>query len=230
MTHVIRQRQTKIVATLGPASSTKDMIKALFLQGVDVFRLNFSHGTAEDHGARVKIIRELEVEFKKPIAIIADLQGPKLRVGKFKDGKIELTKGQRIRLDLDKTEGDGTRVNLPHPEVISALSAGSIILLDDGKVRMEIVDKGSDYLIGEIKAGRFLSNNKGFNIPNTILPISALTEKDRKDLVTALELGADWIAQSFVQKPEDVQEAKDLIAGRAALMIKLEKHNACPYV
>ena len=226
MTQVIRSRQTKIVATLGPASSTPEMIKTLFLTGVDVFRLNFSHGTAEDHAARVKIIRDLEVEFNKPIAIIADLQGPKLRVGKFKDGKIELSIGQRIRLDLDKTEGDGTRVNLPHPEVISTLQKGSLILLDDGKVRMEIVDKGSDYLIGEIKAGRMLSNNKGFNVPNTVLPISALTEKDRKDLVTALDLGADWIAQSFVQKPEDVAEAKQLINGRAALMIKLEKPSA----
>lgn len=226
MTKLIRQRQTKIVATLGPVSSTKEMIKALFTAGVDVFRLNFSHGTAEDHGKRVNIIRQLEAEFNRPITIIADLQGPKLRVGKFKDGKIELSVGQRIRLDLDKTEGDETRVNLPHPEVIAALSAGSIILLDDGKVRMEIVDKGADFLIGEIKAGRVLSNNKGFNIPNTVLPISALTEKDRADLIVALDLGADWIAQSFVQKPDDVREAKALIQGRASLMIKLEKPSA----
>ena len=224
--HVIRSRQTKIVATLGPASSTEDIIRKLYLTGVDMFRLNFSHGDHKGHADRLAIIRNLEKEFGRPIGILADLQGPKLRVGKFKDGKIELKAGQTIRLDLDETLGDETRVNLPHPEVIAAMHPGSVILLDDGKVRMEIVEQGADYLVGKIISGRTLSNNKGFNVPGVVLPISALTDKDRRDLSAALDMGVDWIAQSFVQKPEDVAEAKKLIAGRAALMIKIEKPSA----
>lgn len=223
---LIRPRQTKIVATLGPASNSAEMIRKLYVAGVDMFRLNFSHGTHEDHAARMKIIRDLESEFGRPIGVLADLQGPKNRIGKFKDGKIEVTAGQVIRFDLDETPGDATRVNLPHPEVIAAMHVGSIILIDDGKVRVEIVEQGKDYLCGKILSGRALSNNKGFNIPGVILPISALTAKDRRDLEAALAMGADWIAQSFVQKPEDVAEAKKLIAGRAALMIKIEKPSA----
>lgn len=226
MTQVIRSRQTKIVATLGPASASEEVIRKLYLQGVDMFRLNFSHGTHDDHRAKMAIIRGLEKEYGRPIGVLGDLQGPKNRVGKFKDGKIELTAGQLIRLDLDPTPGDEKRVNLPHPEVIAAMHVGSIILLDDGKVKMEIVEQGSDYLVGKIITGKYLSNNKGFNIPGVILPISALTDKDRHDLVAALDMGCDWIAQSFVQKPEDVAEAKKLIAGRAALMIKIEKPSA----
>ncbi|HRK98167.1 MAG: pyruvate kinase [Alphaproteobacteria bacterium] len=230
MNSVTRDRQTKIVATLGPASNTEEMIRKLFMAGVDVFRLNFSHGEHKDHHDRVKMIRKVEEETGRPIAIIADMQGPKLRVGKFKDGKIELTVGQKLRLDLDSTPGDQTRVNLPHPEVINTMTIGSHILLDDGKVRMEIVDKGDGFLVGEIQAGRSLSNNKGFNIPGVVLPIAALTPKDRIDLEAALGMGVDWIAQSFVQKPEDVIEAKKLIAGRAALMIKIEKPSALNYL
>jgi pyruvate kinase len=227
---MIRARQTKIVATLGPASSTPEMIRKLFVGGVDIFRLNFSHGTHEDHHSRLQIIRGLEKEFARPIGIIADLQGPKLRVGKFADGKIDLNVGQEIILDLDPTLGDATRVNLPHPEVINTMPVGSFILLDDGKVRMEIVGRGDGFLKGKIISGRTLSNNKGFNVPGVVLPISALTEKDRKDLVAALDMGADWIAQSFVQKPEDVAEARDLINGRAALMIKVEKPSALEHL
>jgi len=228
--NIIRDRQTKIVATLGPASNTEDMIRKLFFAGVDVFRLNFSHGEHADHQSRVEMIRKIEKETGRPIAIIADMQGPKLRVGKFKDGKIELTIGQKLRLDLDADLGDNTRVNLPHPEVINTMTVGSHILLDDGKVRMEIVEKGDGFLIGEIQAGRTLSNNKGFNVPGVILPIAALTPKDRIDLEASLGMGVDWIAQSFVQKPEDVIEAKKLIAGRAALMIKIEKPSALQYL
>ncbi|MCD8569259.1 MAG: pyruvate kinase [Geovibrio sp.] len=192
--------------------------------------MNFSHGEHADHQARVNMIRKIEEETNRPIAIIADMQGPKLRVGKFKDGKIELTVGQKLRLDLDTTPGDNVRVNLPHPEVINTMTIGSHILLDDGKVRMEIVDKGDGFLIGEIQAGKYLSNNKGFNVPGVILPIAALTAKDRVDLEAALGMGVDWIAQSFVQKPEDVIEARKLIAGRAALMIKIEKPSALQYL
>ncbi|MBP9049791.1 MAG: pyruvate kinase, partial [Alphaproteobacteria bacterium] len=154
MTKIIRSRQTKIVATLGPASASEEMIRKLFLAGVDVFRLNFSHGEHSDHQSRVDIIRKVEQETGRPIGIIGDLQGPKLRVGKFKDGKISLTAGQKIRLDLSSELGDETRVNLPHPEVIAAMKPGSFILLDDGKVRMEIVEQGPDYLVGQIISGR----------------------------------------------------------------------------
>jgi len=230
MTTIIRPRQTKIVATLGPASNSEEMIRKLFLAGVDMFRLNFSHGDHKDHAERVKFIRTIEKETGRPIAILADMQGPKLRVGRFKDGKIELTIGQKIRLDLNPELGDETRVNLPHPEVINTMPVGSFILLDDGKVRMEIVDRGDEFLVGEIKAGRTLSNNKGFNVPGVVLPLDALTPKDKIDLEAALAMGVDWIAQSFVQKPEDVMEARKLIAGRAALMIKLEKPSALTYL
>jgi pyruvate kinase len=230
MTKIIRSRQTKIVATLGPASASEEIIRKLFLAGVDVFRLNFSHGEHSDHQSRVDIIRKVEQETGRPIGIIGDLQGPKLRVGKFKDGKISLTAGQKIRLDLSSELGDETRVNLPHPEVIAAMKPGSFILLDDGKVRMEIVEQGPDYLVGQIISGRALSNNKGFNVPGVVLPISPLTPKDRIDLEAAIGMGVDWIAQSFVQRPEDVAEAKQLIAGRAALLIKIEKPSALEYL
>lgn len=218
-----RNRQTKIVATLGPASASAEVIRKLFVAGVDVFRLNFSHGSHEDHAARVKIIRDLEVEFGTPIGILADMQGPKLRVGKFKNDAIALSAGQVIRFDLDTTPGDESRVNLPHPEIIGALDTGAYILMDDGKVRAQIKEKGKDYLLAEIITGTKLSNNKGVNVPGTVLPIAALTPKDRKDLVAALDMGADWIAQSFVQRPEDVAEARKLIGGRAALLVKIEK-------
>lgn len=227
---VERKRQTKIVATLGPASSDKAMIRKLFEAGVDVFRLNFSHGSHEDHKSRLKIIRDLEIEFQRPISVLADLQGPKLRIGRFENDSISVHKGHQIRFDLDKSLGNEERVNLPHPEVLDALHIDSTILLDDGKVRIRITEKGDDYLIGEIEAGSKLSNNKGFNIPDVVLPIPALTKKDRKDLDAALAMGADWIAQSFVQKPSDVAEAKKLIAGRAALVIKVEKPSALEHL
>jgi pyruvate kinase len=223
---LIRKRQTKILATLGPASSTEAMIEKLHLAGVDNFRLNFSHGTHDDHAARLAMIRAVEARHGRPIGVVADLQGPKLRVGKFKDGAIALKQGMVIRLDLDKAEGDEKRVNLPHPEIIATLEPGAMILCDDGKVRMKIVGKGQDFLDAEIIAGVKLSNNKGVNVPGVVLPIPALTDKDRKDLTAALEMGVDWVAQSFVQRPEDVAEAKKLIAGRAALMAKIEKPSA----
>ncbi len=226
---IIRNRNTKILATLGPASSTQESIENLFKAGVDVFRLNFSHGTADDHKARLEIIRALEKKYDRPIGVIADLQGPKLRIGKFKEDSIAVQKGDIIRFDLDPAHGDSSRVNLPHPEVIEALDTGSHILIDDGKVRIEITEKGADYLVGKIIAGKKLSNHKGFNIPDVILPIPALTDKDKKDLVCALDMGVDWVAQSFVQKPEDVKEAQALIAGRAALMVKIEKPSAIEY-
>lgn len=224
--HIKRTRRTKIVATLGPVSAEMPMIRTLYMTGVDVFRLNFSHGTHEDHAARVKILRDIEKEFSMPVGIVADLQGPKLRVGKFAAGGIELKAGMKLRLDLDTTPGDENRVNLPHPEIIKALDKDAIILMDDGKVRMRIAEKGKDYLLAEVISGTKISNNKGVNVPGTILPIAALTEKDRRDLTAALDMGVDWVAQSFVQRPEDVAEARKLIGGRAALMAKIEKPSA----
>lgn len=221
-----RNRQTKIVATLGPASSEEAVIRKLFEAGVDVFRLNFSHGKHADHKARLDFIRTLEKDYARPIGVIADLQGPKLRVGLFKDGAIELKEGMALRFDLNTEAGDTTRVNLPHPEVIAAMTVGAHILLDDGKVRVEVVKKGKDFLDVVVQAGSKLSNNKGFNVPGVIVPVPALTEKDRKDLTAALDMGVDWIAQSFVQRPEDAAEARKLIAGRAALMAKIEKPSA----
>lgn len=223
MAFVKRSRQTKIVATLGPASGTPEMIRALFLAGVDVFRLNFSHGTHEGHRRNLESIRAAEKEFSVPVGVIADLQGPKLRVGMFEGGAVELEAGRTMRLDLDPAPGTAERVNLPHPEIIAVLGPGSPILMDDGRVRMEIVEKGKDCLVARVVSGRKLSDNKGVNVPGTVLPIAALTEKDRRDLAAALDFGVDWIAQSFVQKPEDVAEAKKLIAGRAGLIAKIEK-------
>jgi len=219
-------RQTKIVATLGPATSEPDQIKALIEAGVNVFRLNFSHGSHEDHARSVKIIRGLEKETGRLIGIMADMQGPKLRIGTFKDGPVELKLEQIFRFDLDETPGDETRVCLPHPEILSVLKEDSLIFLDDGKVRARIIKKGKGFVEARIRAGSALSDKKGLNVPGVVIPIPALTAKDKKDLAAALDMGVDWIAQSFVQTPEDVAEARKLIDGRAALMVKLEKPSA----
>ena len=226
---IIRNRQTKIVATLGPASGNPDMMRRLFEAGVDVFRMNFSHGTHEAHRKNLATARELEKEYGRPIGVLADLQGPKNRIGKFKDDRIEVTEGHIIRFDLDSSLGDESRVCLPHPEVIAAMKPGSEILLDDGKVRARIKEQGKDYLLAEIMAGSKLSNNKGFNIPGVIIPMPALTDKDRVDLDAALEMGADWVAQSFVQTAADVAEARKIINGRASLMAKIEKPSALDF-
>ena len=219
-----RRRQTKIVSTLGPASSDEAMIRALFEAGADVFRLNFSHGKQEDHAKRLEIIRKLEQEYGRPVAALADLQGPKLRLGRFEKGKIELKPDHQLRLDLDPTPGDERRVSLPHPEIISAMNVGDDLLLDDGRVRLRITEKGEDFLDTRLVAGKELSDRKGVNVPGVILPLSPLTAKDRDDLNFALDIGVDWIALSFVQRPEDVAEARKLIGSRrVALMVKLEK-------
>jgi pyruvate kinase len=216
----MRTRQTKIVATIGPVSKSKEAIRALFEAGVNVFRLNFSHA---DHKKVVQAIRALEKEFKTPIGIMADLQGPKLRIGEFKEGFIRLQEGKTLRFDLKKEPGDNKRVCLPHPEVMKILKKGSEILLDDGKVRVRVMKKGAGFLDCKVIEGLYLSDHKGFNIPDVVVPVPALTAKDKKDLEAALNMGVDWIAQSFVQRPQDVIAAKKLIAGRAALMVKLEK-------
>ena len=218
-----RKRQTKILATIGPSSSTQEQIEELFLTGVDLFRLNFSHGDHKGHRDVLKRIRKVEAKHNHPIGVVADLQGPKLRIGTFKNDSVTLEKGQTFRFDSDSSLGNEKRVHLPHKEVLDSMEKGSRIFLDDGKVRIEITNKGKGYLEGVVQSGSTLSNNKGFNIPGVILPIPALTEKDKEDLQAALDMGVDWVAQSFVQKPGDVEEAKKLIDGRAALMAKIEK-------
>lgn len=216
-------RQTKILATLGPASSTQEQIRALFTAGVNVFRLNFSHAEHKDHEAMVKMIRDLESEYKKPIGILADMQGPKLRIGTFENDSIITQRGDKIRFDSDPAPGNKTRVHMPHAEIFGVLKKDGLFFIDDGKIRCRVREIGDDYFIAEIRAGGTLSNKKGFNVPETFLPVPALTAKDKTDLEAALNMGVDWIAQSFVQTANDVKEAKDLIKGRAALMVKLEK-------
>ena len=225
-----RLRQAKIVATLGPASKTPEMIRSLFEAGADVFRLNFSHGSHADHAQRVAAIRALEREAGRPIGILTDLQGPKLRVGSMQGYAVELLQGATTRLDLDKAPGNADRIPLPHPEIFAAISNGTDVLLDDGKLRLRVTEAGDDFAVAEVITGGTLTNNKGVNVPNAMLPISALTPKDRVDLNFALEQGVDYIGLSFVQRPEDIAEARRLIAGRAAIMSKLEKPAAIDHL
>ena len=202
------QKKTKIVSTLGPASNDKKTIHALFEAGVNVFRLNFSHGDHKTHKQTYGYIRDAEKKFRRPIGILADMQGPKHRIGQFQDGVVTLKQGQEFTFDLKDTPGDNTRVYLPHPEVIKAVKKDEIILLDDGQVRVRVTEKKKDALVCVVEAGKKLKDRKGFNLPFTDLDVSALTEKDRVDLDFALKLGVDWIALSFVQSPQDVAEAK----------------------
>ncbi|WP_232037129.1 pyruvate kinase [Asticcacaulis excentricus] len=223
---MLRRRRTKLVATLGPASSNADMLAQLFQAGADVFRLNFSHGSHEDHGRNIDLIRDLEAKTGRPIGILADVQGPKLRVGRFMGGAIVLTPGQTFRLDLNPTPGDLTRANLPHPEIIGAAQIGSHLLLDDGKLKLRVTHVREDHLETVVVTGGRLSDRKGVNVPDVVLPIPALTEKDRADMEFALQRGVEYIGLSFVQRPEDVIEAKAIINGRAWVLSKLEKPQA----
>lgn len=218
-----RNRKAKILATLGPASSSPEMIEALFRAGADVFRLNFSHGTHADHKARYDTIREVETRLGRPIGVLVDLQGPKLRVGDFKGGKVILETGASFRLDRNPELGDETRVELPHPEIFAALKVGTDLLADDGKIRFRVEAFTENTADVRVINGGPLSNHKGVNVPGVVLPISALTEKDLRDLDFGLQLGADWIAMSFVQRPADVAQLRDLVKGRAGIVSKLEK-------
>ena len=218
-----RNRNVKIVATLGPASSDYDTIRALFEAGADVFRLNMSHGTQEDQAARHAAIRQIEKDMGRPIAILADLQGPKLRVGNFEGGSAELEAGAAFRFDLDPALGNAARVCLPHPEIFAALTEGASLLVNDGKIRVRVRDCGKDFANCTVTHGGTISNHKGVNVPDVVLPLAALSEKDRADLEFACELGVDWLALSFVQRAEDVFEARELTKGRAAIMCKIEK-------
>jgi pyruvate kinase len=218
-----RQRSAKIVATIGPASNSEEKIEALFMAGVDIFRLNFSHGKQEDHRKVHDTIRAIEKKLGRPIGVMADMQGPKLRVGTFAAKKATLVSGSTFRLDLDATPGDEKRAPLPHPEVFAALEPGIDLLLDDGNIRLKVEKCGKDFAETKVIVGGDLSDRKGVNVPNALLPVSPLTTKDRSDLNFALDMGVDWIALSFVQRPEDVAEARKLIAGRAGVLVKLEK-------
>ena len=223
-------RRARILATLGPASSSLEQIRALAQAGANVFRLNFSHGTHEDHAERHHLIRQVEQELGRPIGILMDLQGPKLRVGRIAGGKTVLTAGQAFRLDLDPAEGDAARANLPHPEIFAALEDGTDLLLDDGKLRLRVDRHGPDFAETTVLVGGPLSDRKGVNVPGVILPISPLTPKDRADLDFGLSLGVDWVALSFVQRPEDIVEARGLIGNRAWIMAKLEKPAAIEHL
>ena len=218
-----RDRRVKIVATLGPASSSRAMIKALFVAGADVFRLNMSHGSHEEIAERHQLIREIEHEMGRPICILADLQGPKLRCGTFADGPVELEEGQSFRFDLDDVAGDATRVQLPHREIFEALQEGSTLLVNDGKIRLRVKSCDSESADCVVEVGGEISNRKGVNVPDVVLPLAALSEKDRADLEFVCDLGVDWLALSFVQRAEDVLEARSLAKGRAALIAKIEK-------
>ncbi|MCF2904769.1 pyruvate kinase [Octadecabacter sp. CECT 8868] len=219
-----RDRNVKIVATLGPASDDYEMIRALHEAGADTFRLNMSHGDHAEIKVRHAIIRQVEKDLNSPICILADLQGPKLRVGVFanKDGE-ELEVGASFRLDLDDAEGTKDRVQLPHKEIFDALEPGAHLLVNDGKIKLQVKDCGRDFADCEVLVGGTISNRKGVNVPDVVLPLAALSDKDRKDLEFVCELGVDWLALSFVQRPADVEEARKLAKGRAALLSKIEK-------
>ena len=221
-----RQRNIKIVATLGHSSSDYETIKALHLAGADVFRLNMSHGTHEEIAERHKIIRQIEAELDSPIAILADLQGPKLRVGPFENGVEELTENRKFRLDLKDDVGTKARVQLPHPEIFQALHEGAHLLINDGKIKLMVEKCGPDFADCLVVNGGEISDRKGVNVPDVILPLAALSEKDRADLDFICDLGIDWLALSFVQRAEDILEARKLIAGRASVMSKIEKPSA----
>lgn len=218
--------RTKILATIGPATATKEMLENLVKAGADAFRFNFSHGTHEEHAERYNIVRQISETYHRHITIIADLQGPKLRVGRFAEGKVKLEAGARFVLDMDEALGDQNRVNLPHKEIFAAIKSGDMLLLNDGNISLEVKEVYPDRAVTEVKVGGILSDHKGVNLPNITLPISALTEKDRDDLEFALNLGVDWISLSFVQKADDVKEARELINGRALVISKLEKPSA----
>ena len=220
---VHRGRMVKILATLGPASRSPEMIARLLRAGVDAFRVNMSHGEHPTHTETIANIRAAEKAFGRPIAVLCDLQGPKLRVGQFKDGRAVIRHGSHFTLDRDPALGDETRVCLPHPELFKVLEKGQRLLIDDGKLRLRVIRAGADQILCSAEVGGVISDRKGVNVPDAVVPIPALTEKDRRDLAFAVEHGADWIALSFVQRPEDVAEARRLMGGYGSLLSKIEK-------
>jgi pyruvate kinase len=220
---MIRARRARIVATLGPASRGPDRVTALARAGADVFRLNFSHGAHEDHAAALADVRIAEAAIGRPLAVLGDLQGPKFRIGVFAGGQVKVAPGHVIRLDLSPMAGDSRRVCLPHPELFAALNPGSVLLLDDGKVRLRITACGPDFADAEVVQGDRLADHKGVSLPGAVIPLSPLTPKDREDLAFALRIGVDWVALSFVQRAADMAELRRLVQGRAAVLAKIEK-------
>ncbi|HEY5131816.1 MAG TPA: pyruvate kinase [Bradyrhizobium sp.] len=225
-----RNRRAKIVATVGPASGSPEMLEALFLAGADTFRLNFSHGTHEDHAKVHAAIRALEQTVERPIGILQDLQGPKIRVGTIKDRKIVVVAGEQVRFVLSGSDGDKMSIPLPHPEIFAAVTPGDDFLIDDGRVRVRVTGLGDDRIDAKVIIGGVISNRKGVNVPSAVLDLSPLTAKDRADLAFGLELGVDWVALSFVQKPGDVIEACGLVGDRAGIMAKIEKPAALEHI
>jgi len=221
-----RSRRVKIVATLGPASADRETVAALFDAGADVFRINMSHASHDAMRERVAMIRSIEEEKGRPIGVLVDLQGPKLRLGAFADGGADLHRGDAFTLDSDLAPGDGSRVQLPHPEILSSLAPGHRILIDDGKVLLRVVEAEPTRAATVVEVAGRVSNRKGVSLPDTTIPTSAMTDKDRADLNAALEEDIDWIALSFVQRPEDVVEVKAIARGRALVMAKIEKPQA----
>jgi len=219
-----RGRKIKILATLGPASRSPEMIEKLVRAGADAFRVNMSHGDHETHAQTIASIRAVEKEVQRPIAVLCDLQGPKLRVGQFKDGKAVIRHSGHFTLDRNPELGDETRVCLPHPELFGILEKGQRLLIDDGKLRLKVIEASQDAILCSAEVGGVIMDRKGVNVPDAVVPVPALTEKDRRDLAFALDQGADWIALSFVQRPEDVAEARKLMgSSNTALMAKIEK-------
>jgi len=221
-----RQRRIKVVATLGPASSDRAVIGRLFEAGADVFRINMSHTSHVRMRELVSLIRAVEVEHNRPIGVLVDLQGPKLRLGSFKEDAVEIDKGQDFILDTDEIPGTATRVQLPHPEIFAAIKAGDALLIDDGKLRLVALEVSPARIVTRVEVGGKVSNRKGVSLPDTVVPLAALAQKDIADLEAALDAGVDWLALSFIQRPEDVAEAKKLARGRAAVMAKIEKPQA----
>ncbi len=221
-----RNRKAKILATLGPASSSQKIIEDMFIGGCDVFRLNFSHDTIENHRKNLETIRNLEKKYNHATCVLADLQGPKLRIGTLKNKEENLKKGNIFKLDLDNAIGNNERVNFPHQDIYEHLTPNTILLIDDGKIKLQIKEQKKDYLLTEVLNDGIISNNKGVNIPDIILPIESLTNKDKSDMKKALEMGVDWIALSFVQKAEDVLKLKELVNNKALVMAKIEKPSA----
>ncbi len=221
-----RLRRVKILATLGPASQDRETIKRLIEAGADVFRINMSHASHDNMRERIRVIRELSKELNHEIGILLDLQGPKLRVGEFADGGVDLVKGQTFVLDSDARPGDSGRVHLPHPEILRALAPGHVVLIDDGKVRLHITEAKPARAVAIVDVAGRISNRKGVSLPDTEIPVSAMTEKDRSDLEAGLNEGVDWIAVSFVQRADDIAEVKKIARGRALGLAKIEKPQA----
>lgn len=221
-----RLRRTKIVATIGPASTSPEMLARLFEAGADMFRINMSYLNRDHLRERVGMIRDVEAHFRHPIPVLVDLQGPKLRVGTFMDDGAVLERGARFTLDADDAPGDGNRVHLPHPEILSALEPDDAVLIDDGKLKLVVEDVSRGRAVTRVAVGGKISNRKGVSLPDTMIPVSAMTEKDRSDLEAAMDIGVDWVALSFVQRPEDLAEVRKITKGRAGVLAKLEKPQA----